>query len=159
MAASALGSLPARYFADSSRSCASVGAGMPAGHSLSTWSRIVPRSSSAASVSTRASSSPDQWRRPAEPPRIAVRNRSATQRQELRDDVRAQRVAEDVRLVDLQVVEQPHDVEAHLAPVARRIVRLAALAVTAQVEADHAVALRERTAKPVRTNWLSNVPV
>src|SRR6266542_801327 len=75
MAASARGSLPARYFAESSRISASdaVGAAEP---SRASCARMTPHSISAASVSTRRSSSAHQSRRPHAPPRTAVRKRS-----------------------------------------------------------------------------------
>jgi hypothetical protein len=57
--------------------------------------------------------------------------------------VSAERVADDVRPPDAEVVEQPDDVESHLAAVLGGIVRLVALAVAAQVERDDAMVARE----------------
>jgi hypothetical protein len=56
----------------------------------------------------------------------------------------AHRIADDVRFLDVEVVEQPYDVVDHLNAVARGVVRLVALAVAAAVERDDAEVLRER---------------
>ena len=57
---------------------------------------------------------------------------------------RAERVADDVRALDLQVIEKPHDILRELVAVRFRIVRLAALAVAAQIHRDGAMVLRDR---------------
>ena len=54
-------------------------------------------------------------------------------------DGRAKRVADDVRALDLEVIEQPDHVLGELVAVRFRIVRLAALAVGAQVHRDRSV--------------------
>jgi len=56
-------------------------------------------------------------------------------------DDRAERVADDVGALDLEVVEQPNHVPGELVAVGFRIVRLAALAVPAQVHRNRAVIL------------------
>ena len=70
------------------------------------------------------------------------------QRQQLRDDMRAERVADDVGAIQLHMIEQADDVERHFASVLPRIVRLAAPAVAAEVERDRAVPPRQRGKQP-----------
>ena len=60
--------------------------------------------------------------------------------QELTRDRAAHRVADDVRAVDFQVIEQTNDVSDHLRiPVLIDIVRLAALAVSAAVHRNRTI--------------------
>jgi len=49
------------------------------------------------------------------------------------------RVADNMRPPDVEVIEKPHRIEGHFAPVLLRIVRLATPAVTAGVKRDHPV--------------------
>ena len=57
---------------------------------------------------------------------------------------RAERVADDVRALDLEVIEQPDHVLGELVAVRLRIVRLAALAVGAQIHRDRAMVPGDR---------------
>src|SRR6185503_15642337 len=86
-------------------------------------------------------------RRPVPPPAGAAergaREPSGMKGEELRDDVRAQRITQKVRAREVEVVEQAHEVERHLDAVLRSVVRLCATAVTAQIEAYDAIVLRQ----------------
>ena len=71
----------------------------------------------------------------------------------------AERVAHDVRPLDPQVVEQPYDVERHLAAISRRLVRLVALAMPTHVERDDSIIARQVANDSVVCPDFGGVPV
>ncbi len=80
---------------------------------------------------------------------IAVRTRFRVRQRQLSGDARAHRVAHHVRLLYVQVIEQPARVLGHdRGAIGGRIVELLAGAVTAVVERDHPVAVADEVADP-----------